>query len=229
MDETQYWNYYEVVRGDLIKASYCYYESKEINEFAKKNSENFDELNSCATFWKTTMHGLQIGWFMALSRLFDQGPNTHTMARFLDHTVAHPEFFSREAFDLRRMKDAKGGSRPEWLDSYVAQIWVPATDDLRELARLLRPYRQKWSSHYNDIRDRVFAHTIAIDHADITALFSRALVADIEEILQGLGKILEIIKELWLNGRHPNQHTPSTEFLDDIVLETRQLLGSVGR
>jgi hypothetical protein len=50
--------------------------------------------NAHATFWNTTLHGLQIASFLAHSRFFDQGPDAHTMERFLGHTVAHPEFFA---------------------------------------------------------------------------------------------------------------------------------------
>src|SRR5207302_2265805 len=102
-------------------------------------------------------------------------------------------------------------------------------EDLRHLARVLRPYRRKWSSDYNDIRDQVFAHTITIDQADVAALFSRTLITDIEEILQGLRNILELIQELWMNGRQPDQHNPSTRYIDDIVRETRELLAGFKR
>jgi len=226
MNEVQYWKYYEAVRGNLVKASYCYYTSQEIHSFAGESEDNFHLLNAHATFWNTTLHGLQIASFMALSRLFDQGPDAHTMERFLGHTVAHPEFFAREAFERRRMKDAPGGLRPYWLDDFVANIWVPTGDDLRDIARMLRQYRRKWSSDYSDIRDRVFAHTIAIDQTGVAALFSRTLVSDIEEILQGLRNILDIVQQIWVNGRHPNQHNPSTRFIEDIVRETRELLES---
>jgi AbiU2 len=229
MNETQYWKYHEAVRGDVVKASYCYYTSKEIHAFANESRDNFNLLNTHATFWNTTLHGLQIASLMALSRLFDQGPNAHTMERFLGYTVAHPEFFSREAFDRRRMKDVPDGVRPDWLDNYVANIWVPTKDDLCDLARRLRPHRQKWIRDYSDIRDQVLAHTIIIDQSGIAALFSRTLVTDIEEILQGLRNILEIVEQLWINGRHPNQHNPNTRFIEDVVRETRELLESFRR
>ena len=66
-------------------------------------------LNAHATFWNTALHGLQTASFMALSCLFDQGPNVHSMERFLGHTVAHPEFFTREAFDRRKSLHLKEG------------------------------------------------------------------------------------------------------------------------
>ena len=229
MNEAQYWRYYDAVRGDVVKASYSYFTSKEIHAFARDSRDNFNMLNAHATFWNTALHGLQTASFMALSRLFDQGPNVHSMERFLGHTAAHPEFFTREAFDRRRMKDVPDGVRPDWLDNYVANIWVPTAEHLRDLARMLRPYRQKWRSNYDDIRDQVFAHTITIDKADVAALFSRTLITDIEEILQGLRNILEIVQELWMNGRHPDQHNPSTRYIDDIVRETRELLAGFRR
>ena len=212
------------MRNDFIKASYCYYANKEIRKFASENRDNFVILNNHATFWNTTLHGLQTASFMALSRLFDEGHNTHSMHHFLGLTVAHPEFFSRAALERRRMKDAPSGIRPDWLDDYIANIWVPTCGDLRCLARKFRPYRRKWNKNYKNIRDQVFAHTVIIDHGEIAALFSNTLLSEIEEILQALHDMLEIVQEIWMNGRDPKQYKPSRAYIDDIVRETREFL-----
>jgi hypothetical protein len=227
MNEDQYWQFYNAVRSDLVKAAYCYYAGKAIHTFAAESRENLQRLNEQATFWKTTLHGTQVAWFMALSRLFDEGSDTHTLDKFLNHTVAHPEFFSRDAFDARRMKDA-GGVRPDYLDDYVANIWVPRTNDLRDMRRMIQPYRQKWRTDYVPIRNQIFAHSIVIDQQGISVLFSRMLIGDIEDIFQGLYNVLEIIKELWLNGRHPNRHKSNQDYIEEILPETRELLARLG-
>ena len=121
------------------------------------------------------------------------------------------------------MKEA-GGIRPDYLDNYVANIWIPTRVDLNDLTRRLRPYRRKWNSDYIKIRDQVFAHTIAADLEDVAALFSRTVITDIEDIFQGLHDILDIVWELWTNGRHPNRHKPSMRSIEDVVEDTRQLL-----
>lgn len=77
MNETQYWAYYNTVRSDLMKAAYCYFAGKAIHTFAGESRDNLQRLNAHATFWMTTLHGLQVAWFMALSRLFDEGSDTH--------------------------------------------------------------------------------------------------------------------------------------------------------
>ena len=154
MNEVEYWQYYTAVRDDLIKAAYCYYAAKAIHTSAAESQDNLQRLNAQATFWKSTLHGMQVAWFMAVARLFDAGSDTHTLDKFLNHTVAHPEFFSREAFDARRMKDAQG-VRPKYLDDYVAKIWVPTTVDLRKIRRMVRPYKEKWHKDYGPIRDRI--------------------------------------------------------------------------
>lgn len=223
MNEVEYWQYYAAVRSDLVKAAYCYFAGKAIHTFAGENRDNLQRLNAQATFWITTLHGLQVAWFMALSRLFDESSDTHTLDKFLRHTVAHPEFFSREAFDARRMQESRG-VRPDYLDDYVAKIWVPTTNDLREIARIIRPYRQKWHTDYVPIRNQIFAHSIVIDQQGVSALFSRTLIGDIEDIFKGLYNLLEVVKELWANGRQPNRHNPTQEYIEEIVPETRELL-----
>ena len=222
MNEDQYWQFYNSVRSDLVKAAYCYYAGKTIHTFAAESRDNLQRLNEQATFWKTTLHGMQSAWFMALSRLFDEGSDTHTLDKFLNHTVAHPEFFSREAFDAGRMKDARG-VRPDYLDDYVSNIWVPTVKDLRGIRRMVRPYREKWRADYDPIRDQIFAHSIVIDQQRVSELFSRTLIGDIEEIFQGLYNVLEIIKELWANGHHPNRYNPNEGHRRDSP-ETRELL-----
>lgn len=166
---------------------------------------------------------------MALSRLFDQGRDSHTTERLLSHTVAHPGFFSREAFDARRMQEIPNGVRPDYLDEYVANIWVPSTKDLRDIARMLRPYRQKWGADYGAIRNNVFAHTIMTDRAGVAALFGQTLIADIEDIIYGLHDILRVIWELWHNGRHPNQRNTQYDYKEQIANETRQVLAALTR
>lgn len=226
MNETQYWAYYNTVRSDLIKAAFCYYAGKAIHTYASESRDNLQRLNAHATFWMTTLHGLQVASFMALSRLFDGGTDTHTIDKFMAHTVAHPEFFSREAVDARRMKEA-GGIRPDYLDEYVRRVWVPGSDDLRDIARTIRPYRKKWRTDYVPIRDQIFAHSIVIDRQGVSDLFSRTLIADLEDILQGLYNLLEIMNELWINGRHPNLYNPNQNYVAEIVPETRELLAQL--
>jgi hypothetical protein len=223
MNADQYWQYYTAVRNDLVKAAYCYYAGKAIHGSAGESRENLQRLNEQATFWLATLHGMQAAWFMALSRLFDEGSDTHTLDKFLRHTVAHPEFFSREAFDARRMQEARG-VRPDYLDDYVAKIWVPTTADLRDIARTIRPYREKWRADYDPIRNQIFAHSIVIDQKGVSALFSKTLIGDIEDIFQGLYNVLEIIQEIWVNGRHPNRHKPNQNYIEEIVPETRELM-----
>jgi hypothetical protein len=222
MNEEEYWRYYEAVASDVLKAAYCYYASREINAYAAASTENLDRVNRHATFWKTTMYGLQIGWFMALSRLFDESSETHNMVSFLGYTVRHPEFFTRDAFVARRVKE-NGGVRPEYLDGY--EIRVPSMDDLRTLAGRLRPFRQKWTDDQRAIRDEVFAHTIATDQGRIAAMFSRTLVEDVEDMTQGLRDILGMVRQLWSNGRDPAQYVSDTRFVDALVAETHAILG----
>jgi hypothetical protein len=49
-------------------------------------------------------------------------------------TIAHPDFFSKEALAGRKRD---GETDPEWLQAYLADVWVPTAKDLRPLRKML--------------------------------------------------------------------------------------------
>ena len=139
--------------------------------------------------------------------------------------MQHPEFFSKPSFIARRIKEAKG-KKPDYLDDYVKGIWEPTTTDLRAIKKMLRPYTAKYEAIYREMRHQIFAHTIATD-AELGQLFSKALITDVEEILYGLKDIIEILYQLYYNGRRPSERTGKYDYKERIRDITRNVLRSV--
>jgi hypothetical protein len=221
MNDEEFSRYYDIIRNNVNQATHCFYTSIEIHNFAAAGGDSYRAVNRGAAFWNVTLHGLQVGFFLALSRLFDQGKSVFTVEKFLGQIVKYPKLFSREAFEARRIAQNQG-VRPDYLDAYT--IWVPTENDLRTIARMLRPLTKKFHPVYRDIRDTVIAHTIALDRAHVEALFGLTLIANIEDIIYGLNDIIEVVWQLHQNGRRPEERTGNYDYKDRIKANTLQVL-----
>jgi hypothetical protein len=189
-------------------------------QYFEAASQNVDQ---ATVFWNVTLHGLQNAFLMALSRLFDQGDDVHTVEKLVNHAVANPAIFSRVTFEARRIAE-NHGQRPAYLDDYLKGVWEPTVADLRDIARMARPHRKKFEANYKDIRDKTIAHSIAVDAADVSTLFSKTLIAEVEDIIYGLHDILEVVRQLYHNGRRPAERNANFDYKQRITDKTRSHL-----
>jgi hypothetical protein len=224
MNEKLFWKYFDAVSQNVDQATYTFYTWMAIHNFAAEGGANYEVVNRDAVFWNVTLHGLQNAFFLALGRLFDEGNDVHTIEKLLGHAVANPTIFSSHAFEARRIADNRG-ERPAYLDDYLKGLWEPTVDDLRDIARMLRPHKTKFHAVYKDIRNKTIAHSIAVDAADVSALFSKTLIGEIDDIIYGLNDILEVVRQLYTNGRRPNERNGKYDYRERITDKTRHVLG----
>jgi hypothetical protein len=225
MTEAEYWRDYALTRGDVETAIYSFYANIEIHQFASEDLTIHRALDKSAEFWNYQVYALQTAYFIALGRIFDNGRDTHSIHHLLSATVEHPEFFSKEAFAARRIREA-GQEKPDYLDEYMKGVWAPTASDLRAIKNMLKPYTVKYKRVYRDMRIQVFAHKIATK-LETNRLFSKTLTNDIEEILYGLRDITEILWQLYRNGRRPEERTGKYDYNERIRSATRGVLRSL--
>jgi hypothetical protein len=221
MTETEYWNDYSLTRHEIVAATEAFYTYIEIHNFMAENKALYRRMNSYPTFWIIQLNALQTTFFITLSRIFDNGKDAHSIHKLLTATVAHPEFFSRAALGWRR---SDGDDEPEWLHAYLAEAFEPQTADLRALKKSVSAPRATYDRAYSDLRNHVFAHKILKDQAQITELFGRTKIGDIDEMLYCLNDTIEVLGELFRNGRKPQLGVRTYHYRTRIKNATRGAL-----
>lgn len=221
MTEIEFWKDYELTRAEVNTAIECFYTYIEIHNYAAEDKKIFRSLNEDATFWNIQLYSLQASFFIALGRIFDNGPDTHSIHKLLAATVAHPEYFSKDSLAIRK---SEGKQRPAWLDDYLVDIFEPQASDLRALKKALSPHRAKFKSVYGDIRDYVFAHKILKDKDKVSELFGKTQIKDIDEMLYFFYDLIEVLFQLFQNGRKPELGIGKYDYKERIKNTTRSAM-----
>jgi len=221
MTESEYWRDHQLINDEVNIAIETFYTYLEIHACAAEDRDVYRMLNKQPAFWNIQLYGLQSAFFIALGRIFDDGRDCLSVHKLLTATVAHPEFFSKQALTLRK---SGGGPKPEWLDAYVVDVCEPQPSDLRNLKRALAPYRKKYDRVYDDIRDQVFAHKILREREHVSDLFSRTQINEIDDILYFLYDLMEALWNLFQNGRRPELGSRSYDYRQRIKNATRSVL-----
>lgn len=221
MTETQYMEELDLIINEVNTAIECFYTLNEINNYAFEDVRIYKVLNENSTFWNINLYSLQATFFIMLGRIFDDGPDTHTIHKLLEATVAHPEFFSINALGARK---SAAGLLPDGVDSYLANAFAPKVADLRVFKNILKTHRTKYDTTYADIRSHVFAHNLVVDKQEVGILFDKALIVEINNMLYNLKDILDVLRDLLQNGHHPEFGKRTYEYQNIIKLRVRKIL-----
>lgn len=224
MTESKYVEELNLISDDVDTAIKCFYTYIEIHNYAAEDQRIYRAINKEPEFWKINLYSLQTAFFIALARIFDDGKDAHSIHKLLTATVAHPEFFSKEALGARR---TAGGPKPEWLDTYLSDIFEPQVADLRALKKSLSMHRTSYNLAYADIRNFVFAHRIYSDKEQITALFSKTLPVEVDKMLYNLRDLLDAVRDLFVNGRRPELGSRTFDYRNRIKNGVRSTLSEL--
>lgn len=222
MKEDHYWQSHTVLTNEVEDTLASYYTDKEINDYASKNESALRRMNANPSFWVVTAHALQTTFMITLGRVFDLNSRSHSIEKLLTETVAHPEYFSKEA--LARRKRAIAGPEPVWLDEYLKRAWEPDVAGLERLRTALTPSRSKYDTAFKPIRDKLFAHQDVMDRANIQVLIGKGLITDLERILYDLHDVLSCISQLAHNGEEPRPGLIEYDYEKRIRSDTRKTL-----
>ena len=198
MEEPEFWNDFELIRNDVDKAIEAFYTYISMHNVASENLEIHRAMNRNSTFWSINLYALQTTFFITMGRIFDDGKDAHSVHKLISGALAHPEFFSKKALSNRKIK---GQEKPPWLEKYIENAFEPGVSDLRNIKKLIKPFRKLFDNSYKDIRNSVFAHTLIKESESVSKLFGKTKISDIEDILYTLHDMLQAMWELYNNGR----------------------------
>lgn len=224
MTEQKFVGYFQNISVEVEDAIAVFQTYEEINKLAAENGVVLKAFNENPLFWKVQAHSLLTTLFVALSRILDMNPNTLSIHQLLNETLAHPEFFSKDAL-RKRKSELKIG--PEYLDALIDRAWAPAdASQLRYLKKALAPHVRKFQEIYLPIRHVYYAHRVLGQPVD--QLFALTNRAELGKILSFLRELVEGITYLFLNGTKPEPvGRDLIDCNDDIRASVRAVIGKV--
>jgi hypothetical protein len=198
LSESKSWNEYQNVHNELLTAIEAFRVHIEIHAYAAAEGRIAECLNQAASFWNLQLYSLQATFFIVMGRIFDIDPDADSIHVLLNMIVANAQIFSRDALTARKTGT---GPKPDWLDDYMQNVWVPTAADLKDLKRAVAPHMSKFSTDYLPIRHAFFAHHLPKEEGRVMELFGNTLIAEIDGMLHFLYDLLDAIADLYLNGR----------------------------
>lgn len=82
---------------------------------------------------------------------------------------------------------------------------------------------------YSDIRDYVFAHKILKDKDKVSDLFGKTQIKDIDEMLYFFYDLIEVLFQLFHNGRKPELGVGKYDYRERIKNTTRSAMFKLSR
>jgi hypothetical protein len=137
MTEREYWNHFEQLASDIDGALEVFHAEQEIHRLAWEDERIRRCLDADALFWNMQVASLQSTLFMILGRLFDSTKGTLSVSKFLDETIEHPGYFSKDALTTRK---TAGCPKPDWLDDRLSEACIPDRATLAKLKEALQPH-----------------------------------------------------------------------------------------
>ncbi|HEY2360582.1 MAG TPA: hypothetical protein VGK36_05670 [Candidatus Angelobacter sp.] len=203
--EQEFWEHLQSVSAEVDDAIAVFHTYEEILRLGSEDDAVFRAFNANAMFWNVQKVCLQTTIFVALNRLFETDANALSIHRILNETLAHPEFFSKDALRKRKI-DLK--IELEYLDALIDQAWAPAdASGLRYLKKELKPQFHKFTEIYQPIRHSYYAHRLLQTDKPVAELFSLTNRNELGKILDFLHQLVQGIWHLYQNGMKPEFRT----------------------
>lgn len=190
----------EVLRTEAEAVTQFFYAYLTIHAVIDDNKAVHKLLNQSATLWKTILAALQTATFITLGRIFDQG-SPHNVDRVLGLAQRYPDIFNRP--ELGKRKQGAATTPPDWLPEYLLDSYEPKPIDFRRLRAHVHKRRQAYEAGYRDLRRRVFAHKELVNEADVTALYAKTNIRELQRMVTFLSSLHEALWQLFFNGRKP--------------------------
>jgi AbiU2 len=170
----------EVFRIESETAAQFFYAYLAVHALAGAETSVYNLLNTAPLLWNTILSGLQTGAFVVLGRIFDQD-SAHNLSRLLQLAQNNPQIFFKASLAVRKQGADK--TPPEWLDSYLKHVYVLKPADFQRLRGYVSKHRKVYLEKYQPLRHRVFAHKGISDAADVSALFAKTNIREVQRML----------------------------------------------
>jgi hypothetical protein len=111
------------------------------------------------------------------------------------------EIFSKQA--LVRRRQGNNSTKPEWLDEFVSNAYVPNNADFDRLMSRVDKYQRIYTDNYKDVRDKWFAHKVVSGDVETARIWGKGSNPELQRMLAFLTSLHKVLWELFSNGRKP--------------------------
>ena len=188
----------EILRTEAEEVAQYLYAYLAIHATAAQNSEVVRLLNTAPLFWNTTLGALQTSAFIAMGRVFDDDKNSHGVNRLLNLAKENLQIFTRNALAARRQ--GKNPIRPEYLDKFLLQVYIPELVDFQELQEKVDEHKEIYKNKYKSIRNKIYAHKDIVSNINIHDLFAQTDMHEWQTLTLFLQSLHNLIWQLYHNG-----------------------------
>ena len=191
---------YKHLESEIVTASAAFHVFKGINDITSLDDQVHSSLQNNAQTWKVIIHCMQSTFFITLGRLFDRDKRTLSVDKFLCLCIVNIEEFSHER--LRERKVAlNNGVIPDWLETYMEDVYVPNSTEFQKLRGEVKTQCKLYEQTYGPIRNQVIAHKELSVIDDVSEMFQKTNINEIQKILIRLHQVRGVIFHLYHNGR----------------------------
>ncbi len=190
----------EIFRTEASLCAMYYYAFLGIESVISSNRKLLDIVNETPLFWNANTSALQTSTFIVLHRIFDN-KSKHNINKLLAIAKDNISIFSKTALADRKRKFSNNAD--EWLDEYMVSVYVPEEKDFKRLSNNIARYRRIYENNYMKIRHMYYAHKIVSSQGDVSKLFAKTTIIELEKIIVFLLRTYYLLWELYFNGNKP--------------------------
>ncbi|MBM9615292.1 hypothetical protein JWJ90_13490 [Desulfobulbus rhabdoformis] len=205
-EDTKYFEIDELLKEvdkEITIAAQAFFAWKSIHIVAASDENIKKSINTNALSWNIYLHSLQVTFFIAMGRIFDVNPKSCSIHLLFRQCKDSIEKFNKSSLEQRKIDEA-GGTRPDYLDTFLQTVYEPKHVDFNKLKKNVSRVQKCYEENFRPIRHKVFAHNDSDYIAKPGDLFANATIDDAEDILNTLYKVERVIWDLYTNGKEMN-------------------------
>lgn len=190
----------KLYQDEVATATWAFYAWKHINNIGSNDRAVRQGLNRNAATWNVITHSLQTTFFITIGRLFDIDGEAFSVHAFLRHCIENIEQFDSHHILERKLVDQKG-AEPEWLAEYMDSVYEAKEEDFQRLRGEVSKHQKRYEEIYRPIRNKVMAHKDIASLSNVTEIFGRTNIRELQEFLTLFDQIQNIVFDLLHNGK----------------------------
>lgn len=190
----------KLFQDEVATATWTFYAWKHINRIGSNDLSVRRGLNQNAATWNVITHSLQTTFFITVGRLFDIDGDAFSVHAFLRYCIENVEQFNSDYIRKRKLAD-QNGIEPDWLAGYMDNVYEAKEKDFQRLRGEVGKRQKRYEEIYRPIRNKVMAHKEIASLSNVTDIFGKTHIGEIQDFLTLFNQIENIVFDLMHNGK----------------------------
>ena len=169
--------------------------------------------NQNVYFWRLFEAAFQSRLLIGLRRLFDDGRDTFSIHKFLNHCRERISAFSKQALRSRRSSHPDSN---EWIDDFINDAYEPTLEDFNKFRKLIRDNCSRIKRVYTPAVSKIYAHAIHTDNDTISSMLSDLNFDEMENALNAVWHVYNQVWQIYENGKKPDFRMQPYPYADEV-------------